>query len=71
MAIKKKKRSLAELEAEIKYLRRGGSIQIIASIVNKFFLWGGISFIAFCSYKSIAALAGKNTFADMNFMASF
>jgi len=64
-----KKKSKAVLEAENKFLRTGKLFDNIASVINNFIKYGGLTLMAFYVYKSIAILAGKETNADINIAA--
>lgn len=65
MSSRKKKKSKAELEAEIKYLRKEKSSHAWATILNDLFRWVGLCVIAYFGYLSIDKLAGESTTADI------
>ncbi len=66
------KPSRAALEAEIRFLRQGQNSRTVASIANNLIRWAGLGVIAYFAYRSIDALAGKETTANVmvNFLAS-
>jgi hypothetical protein len=60
-----KKATRAELEAEVKLLRRRRAAGSVASVLNNIIKWAGISIIAYFTYRSIDRLAGETTVADI------
>lgn len=66
-----KKKSRAQLEAELRVLRKSrfaeGTVQVLLSLIR----WSAIILIARYGYLSIEALAGKSTLADIgiNFLS--
>lgn len=60
----RKKRSIEELEAENKYLRKGNLAVSVASILNTLIKWVGITAISYCIFKASEVLSGKNTQAE-------
>ena len=59
------KKTAAELRAEVRLLRRYRGTEGIAAVAITLIRWGGISFIAYCGYLIVAALAGHHTVADI------
>ncbi|HSS48164.1 MAG TPA: hypothetical protein VLX28_04390 [Thermoanaerobaculia bacterium] len=55
----------AELEAEIRFLRKQSRHEALTTMVTQLFKWGGLSFIAWATYLSIAVLAGRSTKASI------
>jgi len=51
----------AELEAEIRFLRKQSRHEALTAIATQLVKWGGLSFIAWATYLSIAVLAGRST----------
>ncbi len=68
-----KQKTRAELEAELRFLRRERASRDIASAVNAGIRWGGVVLIARYGYLSIDALAGHQTAANIivNFLGNF
>ena len=66
---KKKKKSYAELEAEVKFLRESKKAEGTILVINNFIKWASLTIIAWFAYASISVLAGKTTSAI--FRASF
>lgn len=66
-----KGKSKADLEAEIKYLRKGKRAELNIATINGFFKYGGLALIAYFGYRSIDTLAGKMTLADINLNALY
>ena len=60
-----KKKSRAELEADLKALRRHQTGSVVAKSLESLFKWAGITLIAYWSYRSIEVLAGETTTADI------
>ena len=67
-----KKKSIGELRAENRFLRRLRGQEGIVSVFNNLVRWGGIVLIGRYLYLSILALAGRVTLADigLNFLAN-
>ena len=59
------KKNAADLRVENQLLRKSKTTEGIVSVVNNLIKWGGLSFLGYCFYLSIAALAGKSTMADI------
>lgn len=60
-----RKKSRAELEAELKMLRRQKGATAVASVLNSLIKWGALVAMTGYCYLSIETLAGKSTFADI------
>ncbi len=60
-----RKKSRTELEEENNFLRRARSSGGFASVVNNLIRWGGLVFIFYWIYRSIAVLAGNTTVASI------
>lgn len=60
-----KRKSRAELEAEISLHRRLRGSGAIASVLNNLIRWAGAVCIAYWIYRSIACLAGSTTTANI------
>ncbi|HFD32861.1 MAG TPA: hypothetical protein ENJ28_09180 [Gammaproteobacteria bacterium] len=67
-----RKKSKAQLEAELRLLRKSrfteGTVQVLLSLIR----WGAIILVARYGYLSIEVLSGKNTLADIgiNFLSN-
>jgi hypothetical protein len=59
------KKSKAALEAENRLLRRSDNAMAVASVFNNLIRFGALCFLAYCTYLTIAALAGKETDASI------
>ena len=59
------KKTRAELEAELRLLRRHRSAEAATSVVNNLTRWGGLTAIAYFAYRAIDSLAGEATTADI------
>ena len=55
----------AELQAENTLLRKHNSATQLANVINNFIRWFGICVIAYFAFRSIDALSGENTTADI------
>lgn len=62
----RRQRTKAELEAEIKYLKKHGFGDNLSKILEALFKWAGLAAIAFFAYLAIEHLAGKETRADIS-----
>ena len=62
---KKRKRTKAQLEAELAAIRRVRGADALSAIFGQLFKWVGLVGIFYWIYKSIDSLAGKHTFADI------
>ena len=60
-----KKKTRAELEAELRLLKSQRAAAAWASVLNSLIKWTGATAIAYCGYLSIDTLAGKTTAADI------
>ena len=58
-------KSKAELEAEVRFLRRVHRSESFTVIATQFIKWGGLFGIAYVGYLSIAVLAGRATTASI------
>lgn len=65
MSKKVQQKTRAQLEAENKLLRRRNLASGLASILNNLIRWGGLVAIAYFLYRSVDALAGERTIADI------
>lgn len=66
-------KSKAQLEAELRVLKRSRTAEGIISTIQATIKYGAIVWISYYAYLSISDLAGKRTFADigLNFLANF
>ncbi|MEJ2228086.1 MAG: hypothetical protein P8Y67_07595, partial [Alphaproteobacteria bacterium] len=55
---------IAKLRAEIRQLKCVNRSEALVSVLNNGIRWGGLSWLAYCGYLSITALAGKFTSAE-------
>lgn len=60
-----RKKSVPELQAENRVLRRFRFTEGVASVLNRAIAWVGIVLLARYGYLTVAALAGKTTAADI------
>jgi len=60
-----KKKTRAELETELRLLRKTRSINQWTSVLNNLITWGGCCGIAYCLYLTVSSLSGKTTDADI------
>lgn len=60
-----KKPSRADLEAELRVMRRQRNGGAVASVLNNLIRWAGVVAIAGFAYLSIESLAGETTNADI------
>ena len=58
---------IAKLRAENIQLKCVNRSEAWVSVLNNGIRWGGLSWIAYCGYLSITALAGKSTSAEFLF----
>jgi len=61
----KTRKTAAELRAENRILRDTRWVQAVTSVVNTVVRWGAAVWIASYFYRSMAALAGETTVADL------
>lgn len=61
----KKSPTRAELETELRLVRRQRAAGSIASVINNVVRWAGCCVIAYFAYRSVDALAGQQTTADI------
>jgi p-aminobenzoyl-glutamate transporter AbgT len=58
-------RSYEEIEAELKFLKRGRKAETIAVLGQSAFRWGGLAYIAYCGSEAVRVLAGEATTAKI------
>lgn len=65
MGQRNKKKTYAEIEAELKFLKRSRRSDAIAAVGQAAFKYGAIVGVAYYGYKSVSALAGQATNANL------
>lgn len=60
-----KKRTRAELEAELRLLKRQKTAGTLATVLNNLIRWSALSVIAYFAYRTVASLSGETTTADI------
>ena len=60
-----KTKTKAALEAELKYVRKQQKANNFAAVLTHLITWVGISVLGFFLYRSVDALAGEQTTADI------
>src|SRR6266704_2592186 len=60
-----KEKSRAELQAELRVLRRYRVGDSVASVLRELVRWGAVSFCAYMGFRCVAVLAGKITMAEI------
>jgi hypothetical protein len=63
--VARKKKSKAQLETELRLVRRGRTVDALAAVAKDALRWGGIVLCFYFLYRSVAVLSGKTTFADI------
>jgi p-aminobenzoyl-glutamate transporter AbgT len=59
--IKEKASTYEELQAELRFIKRGRRAETIAVLGQSAFRWGGLAFIAYRGSAAVSALAGQET----------
>lgn len=62
-----KKKSYAEIEAELEILKRSRLSDGIVSVINNLIKYGFLAFAFYFSYRMVDALAGKETISNIAF----
>lgn len=62
---KRRSRTVPELEAENRFLRKRGRAEAVTSVINNVIRWGGLVWVASYAYRAVEALAGQRTVADL------
>jgi len=60
-----KKPTRAELEAEVRLLKRQKNAGAIATVLINLIRWSGLTLIAYFAYLTVASLSGETTTADI------
>lgn len=59
------RKTRAQLEAEIEYLKKTSLADSLATIFSNLFKWGSLAFCAWCVQRMVVSIAGTHTLASI------